>query len=114
MAHKEFNQEEFDRVAEELGFGKIVLLDKAPDMSDWDPETRERVERVGKAWQKIADEEDVSVQVLILRACSYAAKENAENRERRLGFKPPTDWKPSWNDGKLFLPNESIRLKHPN
>ena len=102
------DREEFKRVWAEA---------KDSDLSEYSPEMRQKIidgsERFWKTIQKGADELGISTQEMWDRTCDYCAEQNKEHRERQLGFKPPTDWKPEWksDDGKPFHSGESIRLK---
>ena len=109
-----FDREECKKLLNEMGITSERKIPKDPDLSEYSPEMRQKiidgVDRLGVKIQKIADEEGISVQELWDRTLDYCAE---QNKERRLGFKPPTEWKPDWksDDGKPFHSGESIRLK---
>jgi len=93
-----FDPEECHRIAKELGITSERKVPKAPDLSKYDPETRQKimdcVNSIGLLLQKEAALRGITIQELFDEMCDYCGEKNAERQEKLLGFKPPTDWKP--------------------
>ena len=105
-----FDREECKRLINEMGISSERKIPEAPDLSEYSPEMRQKIikcaNEIGKVIQEEATKMGISIQEMFDRTCDYCAE---QNKERRLGFKPPTEWKP--DEGESFPSNESIRLR---